>query len=319
MDTYTKISRSGNAESVMLSAQVVFLLKNYATIAQLSARSETAKDWQEFYYKLKKVINKYAWDGDWYIRTFADNPQKFQPVGNKTNEEGKIYLNAQSWMIMANIAPVERAQKALTSFTKHLSSDFGPLVFSPSYTEYVDYIGTQSIYAPGFRNGNVYFRPTGWAVMAAAMNDNAEQANDLYNSASLSNRSKDMDRYLLEPFAYPENYIGPDHAHRGESQFHWCFGEGTAWMWYSYVSHILGVRPEIDGLVVDPKIPKEWDTYTVQKIFRDVEYNIEVNNPNHVSEGIKWIKVNGKKIKGNKITTETLRNNSVKVEILIGN
>jgi len=155
--------------------------------------------------------------------------------------------------------------------------------------------------------------------MAAAMNGDAEQANTLYQSASLSNRSKDMDRYLLEPFAYPENYVGPDHAHRGEGQFHWCFGEGTAWMWYSYVNHILGIRAEIDGLVVDPKIPAEWDTYSVKKLFRGTEYQIVVNNPDHVSEGIRWIKVNGKKIRGNKLPIGTVENEHIKVEVRMGN
>lgn len=317
MDEFTKISRTGDAESVMLSAQVAYLLKNYATIATLMGHEETASNWQEIYKELKATINKYAWDGDWYIRAFADNPDKFQPVGSKANKEGKIYLNAQSWMIFADIAPIERAEKSLSSVKKHLSSDFGPLVFAPSYSEYVDYIGTQSIYAPGFRNANIYFRPTGWAVIAAAMTGDAEMANILYQTASLSNRSKDMDRYLLEPFAYPENYIGPDHENRGEGQFHWCFGEGTGWMWYSYVSYILGVRSELNGLVIDPKIPKDWDGYKIRKHFRNATYQIEVRNPKHVSKGIKWIKVDGQRINGTLIKPH--KDNRIhQIEVMMG-
>jgi cellobiose phosphorylase len=184
---------------------------------------------------------------------------------------------------------------------QYLSSDYGPLVFWPSYTKYVDYIGTQSIYAPGFRNGNIYFRPAGWAIIAAAMSNRVDLAHELYNNASLAVRSEDMETYLLEPYVYPENYIGPDHQYGGEAQFHWCFGEGTAWMWYAYVSYILGIRAELDGLVIDPKIPAEWNDFKVQRPFRGAIYEIEVNNPGHVSSGVRSIVVDGKKIKGNVI------------------
>ncbi len=93
------------------------------------------------------------------------------------------------------------------SVKKYLLSEYGPLVFWPSYSSYVDHIGTQSIYPPGFRKGNIYFRPAGWAVIAAAMAGKIDLAYEMYKNASLSERSKDMNTYLLEPYVYPENYI----------------------------------------------------------------------------------------------------------------
>ena len=299
MDEFTKISKDGNAESIMLSAQVAYLLKNFSKIATMTNRDEVGNKWMAQYESLRVSVNKYGWDGDWYIRAFSDRKPGFQPVGSSQNDEGKIYLNAQSWTILADIATPDRAKKSLTSVQKYLSSEYGPLVFWPSYSKYVDYIGTQSIYSPGFRNGNIYFRPVGWAIIAAAMNDKVELANEFYKNASLSERSRDSDAYLLEPYAYPENYIGPDHPRAGEGQFHWCFGEGTGWMWYAYVGYILGVRADLNGLVIDPKITANWDGYHVKKPFRNAIYQIEVKNPQHVSKGVKWIKVDGKKIKGN--------------------
>ena len=302
MDEFTKISKEGNAESVMLAAQVAYILKGFAIIAQAIGENEDYNRWMTFYQRISEGINTHGWDGEWYVRAFSDRTEPPQVVGSNKNEEGKIYLNAQSWPILSGMSTPERANKALNAVEKYLLSDYGALVFWPSYSQYVDYIGTQSIYAPGFRNGNIYFRPTGWAIMAAAMNGRAELANELYTKTSLAERSLDIDRYLLEPYTYPENYIGPDHLRAGEGQFHWCFGEGTAWMWYAYVSHILGVRAELKGLVIDPMIQSSWDGYQVKKPFRNAIYQIQVKNPQHVSKGVKWIKVDGKKIIGNIIT-----------------
>ena len=198
-----------------------------------------------------------------------------------------------------------------------MSSKYGPLVFWPSYSKYVDYVGTQSIYSPGFRNGNIYFRPVGWAVIAAAMAGKVDLANEMYKNASISERSRDIDTYLLEPYVYPENYIGPDHQRKGEGQFHWCFGEGTGWMWYSYVGYILGVRAELDGLLIDPKIPRNWEGFKVTKPFRGATYEINVKNPDKVSSGIKWIKVDGKKLKGRLIIPHG-DNRIHEVEVMMG-
>jgi len=317
MDEFTKISKNGDAESIMLSAQVAYLLKKFSEIAGKIGKQDARRKWTTEYERIKTAINEYGGDGDWYIRAFSDRKPGFQAVGSRHNEEGKIYLNAQSWPVLSGVATPERAAKSLLSVKKHLLSEYGPLVFWPSYSRYVDYIGTQSIYPPGFRNGNIYFRPAGWAIIAAAMSDKADLANELYKNASLAVRSKDIETYLLEPYAYPENYVGPDHPHKGEGQFHWCFGEGTAWMWYAYVNYILGIRAELDGLVIDPQIPAEWDGFKVKKPFRGAIYEIEVSNPDHVRSGVKSMIIDGKKIKGNVVIPHK-DNHIHKVSVILG-
>ena len=316
MDEFTKISKEGKAESIMLAAQMAYILKGFAQIAEKIGEDADRSHWMSIYEKIAKGINAYGWDGEWYTRAFSDTTPQ-QPVGSSKNKEGKIYLNSQSWPIIAGLAPRDRENKALAAVDKYLTSEYGVLVFWPSYTQYVDHIGTQSIYNPGFRNGNIYFRPAGWAIIAAAINGRADLANRLYNSTSLAQRSNDINTYLLEPYAYPENYIGPDHHRAGEGQFHWCFGEGTAWMWYAYVAYILGVRAALDGLIIDPRIPKDWDGYEVKRTFRNAHYEIVVKNPEHVSKGIRSIKVDGKKIKENLIYPHE-DGKTHKVEVIMG-
>ena len=88
-------------------------------------------------------------------------------------------------------------------------------------------------------------------------------------------------------------------------------------MWHAYVGYILGIRADLEGLVIDPKIPSEWSGYQVKRPFRNAVYEIEVKNPNNVSSGIKWIKVDGKKIKGNTIIPSG-DNKTHQVEVMMG-
>lgn len=303
MDEFTKISRDGNAESEMLAAEICFLLKGFAEIAHKTNHETDYIKWMAIYDMMKEAINKLAWDGDWYIRAFSDRGNPFIPVGTKSEKAGgMIYLNGQSWPILSGVATPERATKSMLSVKKYLVSEYGPLVFYPSYTQYIDHIGTQSKYAPGFRNACIYLRPAGWAIAAACLNNQADLANEIYDKASMKSREKDMEHFHCEPYVYPENYNGPDHRLKGQGEFQWNLGEGAAWMWASYVNYILGVRPVTDGLLIQPQIPSGWPGYKVKRPFRGSTYNIEVRNPDKVSSGIRYIKVDGKKISGNIIT-----------------
>lgn len=298
-DELTKISLNGDAESEMLAAEMCFLLKGFADIAGKTNHEADSIKWMSIYSRMKDAVNKLAWDGEWYIRAFSDRGKLFIPVGTKNEKEGMIYLNAQSWPILSGIATSQRATQSLLSVKKYLISDYGPMIFSPSYSHYVDYIGTQSIYAPGFRNACIYLRPTGWAIAAACLNNQPDLANEMYNKASMKSRERDMEHFHCEPYAYTENYDGPDHRLKGQGEFQWNLGEGAAWMWTSYVDYILGIRPVLDGLLINPEIPAKWPGYKVKRPFRGSIYNIDVKNPERVSSGIVYIKVDGKKILGN--------------------
>lgn len=301
MDEFTKISEHGDAESEMLAAEMCFLLKGFSEIAGQANHPADSIKWMAIYNRMKDAVNKLAWDGEWYVNGFSDRGNPFIPVGSKENKEGKIYLNAQSWPILSGIAPPERATQSLSSVKKYLMSDYGPMIFAPSYTSYVDHIGTQSIYSPGFRNACIYLRPVGWAVAAACLNNQPELANEMYNAASMKSREMDMENFHCEPYVYPENYDGPDHRLKGQGEFQWNLGEGAAWMWAAYVEYILGVRAQLNGLLIDPKIPAAWPGFKMKRTFRGATYDIEVENPRHVSNGVRSIAIDGKKIKGNVI------------------
>ena len=56
------------------------------------------------------------------------------------------------------------------------------------------------------------------------------------------------------------------------------------------------IRPEFDGLVIDPCIPGGWDGFTAVRRFRGAVYEIEVRNPAHVCKGVKALYLDGVRV-----------------------
>jgi len=72
----------------------------------------------------------------------------------------------------------------------------------------------------------------------------------------------------------------------------------VAWMYWVGTQYLLGIRPVLDGLLIDPCIPSHWDGFRVNRKFRGVLYRIHVKNPSHVCKGVQSILVDGKILKG---------------------
>ena len=67
---------------------------------------------------------------------------------------------------------------------------------------------------------------------------------------------------------------------------------------------ILGIQPEFTGLGIDPCIPENFGDFTLHRTFRGAEYEIKVENPNHVQKGIAKLIVDGKEIDGHIVPFE---------------
>jgi cellobiose phosphorylase len=275
------------------------MLKECSQLAQEYGRTEEAQTWRREYDRFKSEINRNEWDGEWYVRAFADGQPELVPIGTSKDREGQIYLLPQVWAVISGVADSQGAQVCMKPVEKYLVSEFGPMLFAPPYSKFDPHVGTQLEYAPGWRNSCIYPRPAGWAIIRACLVDLPDLAFEMYKRTSLSERSKDVERYQNEPYAYSENYVGRAHRLAGLTQFQWNLGEGTNWMWHSYVYYILGIRPVFPGLLVDPKIPKDWPRFRIVRPFRNARYENTVSNPIGMHSGVNALEIDGKHIKGN--------------------
>jgi cellobiose phosphorylase len=285
------IGRQGRGETTMVAAHLAWMLREVSMLLWFTGSDAIAQKYSEERDKLIRNINEHLWDGDWYIRGTRDDGEAF---GSARNIEGQIYLNAQSWPVLAGATPRNRGIRAMDSVKKHLDTDYGPALFLPAYTEPDPKIGIITRFAPGTKeNGTIFCHPVAWAIMAECVLGRGDRAYEIWKTTSFIKRGTEPDIYKAEPYVYVEYVHGPDSASYGLGEFSWLTGT-AAWMWKVSIDWILGVRAELRGLLIDPCIPADWDGFKVTRRFRRAVYDIEVINPDHVNMGVSEIIVDGK-------------------------
>ena len=286
----------GRGESTMVADQLCWNLKELIPLIEKKGQFDLAKRYTQTYENVKKAINDYLWDGKWYIRATQDDKS---PIGSHTNKEAKIDINGQTWAIMSGVADKKRGTEAMDSVWNHLMTEYGPVMFSPPYMEPSKDFGIISQFTPGTKeNGAIFNHPVSWAVVAECILGRGDKAYEIWRRSSFMTRGKNPELYKAEPYVYSEFVYGPPHPEFGRGSFTWTTGSAS-WFWRACLDYICGVRPVVDGLVIDPCLPKEWGELTVNRTFRGATYYIKINNPLKVSKGVQYITANGQRLTGN--------------------
>ena len=285
-------------ESVWVAEFLYLIMNEFLPIASKWGDDEFVKTLTDRSKKLYKTVNELAWDGEWYWRASLDNGDL---LGSKDSSRVKIFLNAQTWSVFSGIAGKRRGHKAMASAQKYLYKDFGPILYTPPFFEPDKEVGYVTRYAPGVReNGGLYMHAAVWAIMAECMLKNGLKAYDLFSKLCPVVRGMNPDLYKCEPYVTPGNVDGPASQNYGRGGWTWYTGS-AAWLFRISTEWILGVRPEYDGLRVDPCIPDDWPGFTIVRKFRGDTYRITVRNPDKVCHGVKEITLDGKKLDDNLI------------------
>jgi cellobiose phosphorylase len=297
-DTLDYMGRKGRGESVWNALCLCYVLRETVELARRLGDTQAVERYEAAYKKVADAVNKYCWDGEWYIVGTNDLREV---VGSKKNKECKIYLNTQTWAVMSGVAPRERALKAMAAAKKYLDTPKGPKLLHPPFRTVNPNIGLATRCVPGKKeNGAVFNHPVSWAVLAEALLGHGDQAYEYYRKALPMNPVVDIDRYETEPYVYSEYVTSPDHPTFGQASHSWLTGSAT-WMLRDVVDHLLGVRPTYEGLVIDPCVPKKWKQFRIRRRFRGKIYDVTVRNPKGVEKGVKKILVDGQPLEGNLI------------------
>jgi cellobiose phosphorylase len=109
-----------------------------------------------------------------------------------------------------------------------------------------------------------------------------------------------------EPYVQAQTTYASLPPRPGNARSSWLTG-AAAWAYFSATNYILGIRPEMDGLRVDPCIPSTWQGYKAIRKFRGKTLEIEVQNPDGVCRGVKSLTLNGETVNGNLLKVDSLR------------
>lgn len=294
----TTTSKDGKvAESVLIAGMFVYIGNEYVKICENIGLYDEAKEAKNYINTMKETVLKYGYDGEWFIRAYDDFGNK---VGSKENEEGKIYIETQGFCSMAGIGLEDgKAEKALDSAWKYLDTEHGMVLLNPAYTKYHPELGEISSYPPGYKeNAGIFCHNNPWIIAAETVVGRGDNAFKLYSKIAPAYREEISDIHKMEPYVYSQMIAGKDAKRHGEAKNSWLTGT-AAWNFVAISQFILGVKPDFQGLAIDPCIPKAWDGFTVTRHFRGAVYEIEVKNPDHISKGVRKLIIDGKEFIGN--------------------
>ena len=308
-------SEGPNAESVFIAGMFVLYGRDYAKICRHQGMDDEADLAERAVADMEKTVLGAGWDGEWFLRAYDHYKNK---VGSKECEDGRIFIEPQGFCVMAGIGKEEGyCLKAMRSVERYLDTEYGIVLLQPSYHRYHTELGEISSYPPGYKeNAGIFCHNNPWISIAETVIGRGDRAWQVYTRTCPAYIEDISDIHRTEPYVYSQMIAGKDAPNFGEAKNSWLTGT-AAWTFLNVSQYILGIRPDYDGLTVDPCIPGKLDGFKVCRDFRGVRYHITVKNPNHVEKGIVSMKVDNVPVTGDKIPFVTDRK-EVYVEAVMG-
>jgi N,N'-diacetylchitobiose phosphorylase len=302
-------------ESTFASFQLYLALTLTAELAALKGKADDAVWMRAGAATLAENLARHAWEEDRFVRGFtgADG----YVLGSVRNAEGKVFLTPQAWSVISGAASSEQGRRAMDTVHRDLSTDYGVMLCHPGFRTYGLPVMRAILFPCGIKeNAAVFCHTQGWAILAEALLGRGDRAWEYYNNCNPARMNDEAEKRVSEPYVYSQFTEGRDSPYHGRSQNAWLTGSATTMM-FAVVQGILGIRPTLDGLRIDPSIPAAWDHFTVQRLFRGRKLCISVHNPQHVEHGVTQVTVNGQAIAGNEVPLARMTAQTV-VEVTMG-
>ncbi len=264
--------------------------------------------------RVERAVVEHGWDGDWFRRAYDYGGA---PVGSNQNEEGQIYVEPQGMCVMAGIGLEDgKAERALHSVARQLTTPHGIMLLQPAYSRYYAELGEISSYPPGYKeNASVFCHTNPWITIANVRAARADRAFETYLLINPSAREDQSEVHRCEPYVYSQTIAGRDAASHGEARNSWLTGT-AAWSFVAITQWILGIRPEYDGLRVEPCLPSHWDGFQATRRFRGAIYSIVVRSTTEVTQKRIEVVVDGRQIDGTVVPLAPA-GTSVRVEVTL--
>lgn len=289
----TTTSKDGKvAESVMIAGMFTYIGPMYSQLCRALGDNAEADRADEEIAKMKDAILTDGWDGKWFVRAYDDFGKK---IGSDKNEEGKIFIESQGFCVMSDL-DYDKNISALNAVDERLNTKYGLVLQNPAFTKYYIEYGEISTYPKGYKeNAGIFCHNNAWIICAEAVCGRGDKAYEYYSKIAPAFCEEFSDIHRTEPYVYAQMIAGKDAKRFGEAKNSWLTGT-AAWNFVAATQFILGIAPDLSGLTVNPCIPENWDGFTATRKLGNAVYNIKVENPEHISKGVKTITVDGKSV-----------------------
>jgi cyclic beta-1,2-glucan synthetase len=296
-DGMNRVGIEGRGESIWLSWFLYDTLNRFADLCERHGQDEPAAGYRQRASDLAQAIEHSAWDGDWYLRAFYDDGSL---LGSSENLECQLDSIAQSWAVLSGGGDSQRAGRAMQNVYDRLvqRSERLVLLFTPPFDSTLRDPGYIKGYPPGVReNGGQYTHASLWSAWAMVRLGRIKEGFELFqllNPILHADTSEKAARYKVEPYVVAADVysVAP---YTGTGGWTWYTGS-SSWMYRLGLEGFLGLKKRGEVLEVDPHIPADWPGYQVTYRYGSSTYEIQVQNPDHVNQGVQHISLNGQNL-----------------------
>jgi len=276
-DPMNMVGHKGKGVSAWLSLATAYAIKCWCQLCkeyQLKVSENKIKDYQYAALAINKAVNKHLFRGDWFARGITDNGRVF---GTEKDQQGKIYLNPQSWAMLSGAANPVQQKVIVAEINKRLMTPFGVMMLSPSYTDMVEDIGRITQKHPGVsENGSVYNHAAVFYAYALYQADQNDLAFDVLKKImpSLNNCLQTGQLPVFVPNYYRGAYHEfPQHVGRSSQ----LFNTGTvSWLYRCIVEELCGLKASNNTLIIAPKLPSQIRQLSGQRKYRGAIVNFTI-------------------------------------------
>ena len=279
-DGMNLVGQHGQGESVWLAFFFYENLNLFAALARQRGETDFADRCEFEAAQLRKNIEEHAWDGEWYLRAYFDNGDV---LGAASNRECQIDSIAQSWSVLSGAGDPARTRSAMNAVDQRLVRRDAALIqlFDPPFDKSPLEPGYIKGYVPGVReNGGQYTHAAIWTVMAFAELGDHHRAWELFqliNPIHHGSTPSQIAKYKVEPYVVAADVYAVS-PHTGRGGWTWYTGSAS-WMYRLIVESLLGLRLEVDKLMLTPCLPADWKSFKLHYRYRETFFHITVLQP----------------------------------------
>lgn len=277
---------AANTESIWLGMFLCEVIRCFLPYADEKSAHRLSERRDE----LLASLERYGWDGAWYLRAYDRDGDK---IGASSNRECRIDLRPQVWAVFCGLSK-ERCQLAMESVWQLLyEPDAGLLkLFTPPFEE-----ENRPTFIPGNReNGDQSASAACWAMGAYGRLGQSSRAWELALRLLPVYRGFDRqaaDQYRAEPYVMAGDVSAhPSQLGRGGRTW---YTASAAWYQFILLEELLGFHKEGSVLYFRPVLPEAWDSIHITYRYYSATYRF------HISKTCSAPTLDGEPLTGNRI------------------
>lgn len=281
-------------ESVFVAFQLRHALRVYVELCARRGREAEVAWAQPLIAEVDATIARTCWDGGWFIRAITAGGEV---IGTSKAAEGSIFLNPQAWAVISGYDRGERGRAAMDAVQARLASPAGIHLCAPPFRTVPCKEIRAVLFNGGMKeNGGIFSQPQPWAVIAECLLRRPERAWAYWRAFCPSEWNERAEIRQVEPYVHCQSTIGVPSRRSGAGRLPWLTGTAT-WAYIAATQHLLGVRPDWDGLRLDPCLDPAMGDITVRRRFRGRDFTIRMRNRGSGC-GVRGLTLNGRALDG---------------------